>query len=112
MADHGSVYKPGDGQRTRELQVLPPGQTVRGGQPLCRQDDIYPGALVRSPSSVAALGEFYAPAIREAGVQDEPPEVSTQATADTRIHFRCADGKAGGHRTDTGYEFYSVSLAR
>jgi hypothetical protein len=29
----------------------------------------------------------------------------------TRIHFRCPSGKAGDIGTDTGYEFYFVSMA-
>ena len=114
-ADHGSIYKPGGwGNVPAELQVLPPGAELCGaGSPYAGKDDTYPGALVRSAIFGPALGELYAPAIAKLGCKMNPPEVvGAGDMQSTRIHFRCANGNAGDIGTDTGYEFYSVSLAR
>jgi hypothetical protein len=113
-AEHGSIYKPGGwGKLPAELQVVPAGAELCGaGSPYAGKDDTYPGVLVRSPIFGPALGELYAPVIEKLGCKMKPLEVvGAGDMQSTRIHFRCPNGKAGDIGTDTGYEFYFVSMA-
>jgi hypothetical protein len=113
-AEHGSIYKPGGwGKLPAELQVLPAGAELCGaGSPFAGKDDTYPGVLVRSPIFGPALGELYAPVIEKLGCKMKPLEVvGAGDMQSTRIHFRCPNGKAGDIGTDTGYEFYFVSMS-
>jgi hypothetical protein len=113
-AEHGAAYKSsGWGKLPAELQILPAGaELCGGGSPYAGKDDTYPGVLVRSAIFGASLGELYAPAIARLGCTMKPLEVvGSDSLQSTRIHFRCPGGKAGDIGTDTGYEFYFMSMA-
>jgi len=106
------VYKPGTwGKLPAELQVLPPGAELCGvGSPVGREDD-YPQVLIRSPIFGPALGEFYTPILTKMGCTMAPFNVvGSGDRQSTRGHFKCPGGKVGDVGTDTGSEFYSLSM--
>jgi len=107
------VYKPGTwGKLPTELQVVPPGgELCGGGSPAGREDD-NPRVLIRSPIFGPALGEFYTPILTKMGCTIDPP-FNVAGSGDlqsTRGHFKCAGGRVGDIGTDTGSEFYVLSM--
>jgi len=106
------VYKPGTwGKLPAELQVLPPGaELCGGGSPEGREND-NPRVLIRSPIFGPALGEFYTPILTRMGCTMKPFEVvGAGELQSTRGHFKCPGGKVGDVGTDTGSEFYFLSM--
>jgi hypothetical protein len=112
LAASKTVYKPGTwGKLPAELQVVPPGaELCGGGGPAGREDD-NPRVLIRSPIFGPALGEFYTPILTRMGCTMNPfTVVGSGDLQSTRGHFKCPGGKVGDIGTDTGSEFYFLSM--
>jgi hypothetical protein len=106
------AYQPGTwGKLPAELQVLPPGAELCGGGSLAGKEDVNPRVLIRSSIFGPALGEFYTPILTKMGCTMKPFEVvGSGELQSTRGHFKCPGGKVGDIGTDTGSEFYFLSM--
>jgi hypothetical protein len=106
------VYQPGTwGALPAELQVLPPGAELCGGGIPAGKADSNPRVLIRSAIFGPALGEFYLPILTRMGCTAKPFEIAGSGELQsTRGHFKCPGGKVGDIGTDTGSEFYFLSM--